>query len=56
VSLALLYQWKTISKKGTDVIAERGVFPGHDGASLDAAWAQHKVAAKGHYEDAKDKN
>jgi hypothetical protein len=55
-SLGLLYQWETLSKKGTDVIAERGVFPGHDGASLDAAWAQHKVAAKRHYEDAKDEN
>jgi hypothetical protein len=53
-SLTLLYRWKTVKKRGTGIIIERGVFPGYDRASLDAAWAMHRVAAKHYYEEATD--
>jgi hypothetical protein len=54
LSLAMLYRWRTKSKKGSEAIARKGVFPGHDKASLDAAWAQHKTAARRYYEESND--
>jgi hypothetical protein len=50
-SLALLYRAKIVVKKGMTVIAASGAFPGHDKASLEAVWAQHKIEAKLYYQE-----
>ncbi|OAK99263.1 hypothetical protein IQ06DRAFT_306374 [Phaeosphaeriaceae sp. SRC1lsM3a] len=45
-ALAMLAMWKDVKKKGMQVVAESGDFPGHNKQSLDNVWNARKGEAR----------